>query len=132
MSHYPHNQDEVNTGQDANVKGTYYSDDGINIALNTQEIKMILQVYEDFSDCSELEVNLTKTNIIHNHNIKNTTLEELAQMGICRKNISENYVFLGYEICCNRQSPTFLSTDLLIRKLIQKVSSATARWDLKR
>ena len=126
-------QDEdQNEDLDTQVKGTYYSDDGINIALNTQEIRIILQVYTDFSECSDLEVNLSKTKIIHNHNIQPETVDELIQMGVSRTNINENYVFLGYDMCANRQSPEFLSADRLLSKITNKVALSTSKWDLKK
>ena len=59
-------------------------------------------------------------------------MEELIQMGVSRININENYVFLGYDMCANRQSPEFLSADRLLRKITNKVALSTSKWDLKK
>ena len=134
---YNLNIKQTNTEHEENnestvVKGTYFSDDGINIASNTSEVKAILQVYQDYSDCSGLETNLAKTKVIHNHNIDEENLRRLTDIGINGQNISENYEFLGYEQCANRHKPNFLSTEPLIQKITNKMKKSMMKWDLSK
>ena len=123
---------EVEHNYRSQIKGTYFSDDGINIAVSTKEVKFILNVYNDYSPCSNLKVNVSKTKITHNHNISDSDKRDLLDMGIRQENISDFFEFLGYQLRANRESDDFLSIKNIADKIKRKINKSMDRWKLRR
>ena len=112
------------------VKGSYYSDDSINIACDITEVEIILDTYQNYTKCSNLEVNASKTNITTNHDICREDRNQLIRMKIKEENITNLFHFLGYSMKADKASDDFMSSKEVLNKIGGKIRKSIAKWSL--